>query len=957
MKRILAMILSLVIMAGQCVIVNAAAEDTFSALEAKLPEIEELIAKCEARGMDLGYERIDYSTIKDFIEYGRDDISWGHTDRAEYVADEIETLYSNLYNKLTAYRSGAQKPMTVKRNTVKYFAGKDDGEFVNTKGESVYLAGYGLYGWSNRDFYKDIESFQDFGADVMQIEIVPNDMMYSKDTINGWSVAKNNGVDATAEIVYADENQGNALKVVNNTSLTANVYLTFSQSINVRENTNYVYSFKVKANNAKGVRFYPNAWKNISASKNVSNGTYDWKEYTCSISTGKGETDLTAMFLCENKTTELLIDDIRLVEVGDSENLVQNGDFEDEGRTSEHFRAWTAAVDNIITRMLDFAEKNDVMADVLIQPGTFSRLTSMYPEIAEPSSGFGYDMTTDIAKEALELYVSTIMERIKDHPALLSICISNEPFYDTRTDEENLPAYQEFLSKLYNNKIDDLNSAYGLGGFFGQGKLTSFSEVTFPDDTRNRKYYEWTKFNNQFSKEKNKYIADLVKKYAPDVPVHSKMMSILGRSTATTWGVDPEDFNEFTDFSGNDSMGFLGATTSKGLVAKIMWYDLLKSIAPDKPIINSEDHIIVDGSTDYSKENAIHVAADAWEGAIHGRNATAMWVWNRSSNESSTTYGNILYRPDAVALVGRRSLDLNRLSEQVRALNNKKNYVNILWSDTSFVYDKHSTIDVYLAALYAGANPKFITERQLIAGQIPDGVLAIPETVNVRSEAYDKIKAYANNGGQVWAIGSKCLTKNEKNESISGLTFTKQISISNAKTEFEALAERVVWGENNSSLENVEIISAKDGDATLVNLCCYDWDGEQTVEFDGVAIDLITNEKYKGSVKISPFEPILLRITDAWYKLDVVSESVDSVNLTANIENASSADTTGKISFKVYDKDGKILNSMVYNNRPLKDGKITTIKYSCAKNEDAYSVDVTAVIDGEELKESFILGE
>ena len=182
MKKILALILSLVVLASQCVGVNAAASDTFNTLERNLTKIETLLIQCESKGMDVSYERIDYNTIKDFIVYGRQDLAWwesgadtaGQT-RANYVAEKLQEMYDSLYEKLNLYSYGSTRPSKVKRDTVESFSGIQNGGFVNKDGEPVIFTGYGLYGWSKRDFFADMEKFKEFGSDVVQIEITPND--------------------------------------------------------------------------------------------------------------------------------------------------------------------------------------------------------------------------------------------------------------------------------------------------------------------------------------------------------------------------------------------------------------------------------------------------------------------------------------------------------------------------------------------------------------------------------------------------------------------------------------------------------------------------------------------------------------------------------------------------------------------------------------------------------------
>jgi hypothetical protein len=73
---------------------------------------------------------------------------------------------------------------------------------------------------------------------------------------------------------------------------------------------------------------------------------------------------------------------------------------------------------------------------------------------------------------------------------------------------------------------------------------------------------------------------------------------------------------------------------------KTAWYDFMGDVK-DAPIFNSEDHIIGDRSKLYSdKENAwlaAFVGADMWQGAIHGRDASTIWVWERSFDPTVTS--------------------------------------------------------------------------------------------------------------------------------------------------------------------------------------------------------------------------------------------------------------------------------------------------------------------------------
>ena len=369
-----------------------------------------------------------------------------------------------------------------------------------------------------------------------------------------------------------------------------------------------------------------------------------------------------------------------------------------------------------------------------------------------------------------------------------------------------------------------------------------------------------------------------------------------------------------------------------------MMYELLKAIDPNKPVVNSEDHIYIDGSTHYDDEDTAHGGMDFWQGAIHGREATMQ------SALASGTRGN------------KTSLNLNKLSSQVKAFADKTHYVTFLWSDTNFIYTNGQKRDSFKAALFAGVNPTYITERQLIAGQTPEGVLVIPDIVNVRTDTYNAIKAYIQNGGTVWAIGNNCLTKNERNQSLTKLTFAKTLAndTATAKTQFETLRDRIVWGDNNKSLEKVEILTTESDGDTIVNLVNYDWSsGNKRVYFSGKAINLLTNQTYNKSIVISPYVPVLLRMTDNLYTLDADMNISNSINLTANVESKNTEDVFGKVYFKIFDSEGKIIKSVVYEKKLIESGKADAVKSSFAKNSNAVKAEVGAVIGGNRFKQEF----
>lgn len=843
-------------------------EDRISAIENSLEELNSLFLRCEQEGYDTSYETADFAIIKDFIDYARQDILWGDTERASYVADCLEQLYADTKDSLEKYLSKQRNPIPTSKNYAQDYAGTSNGDFINKYGNTIIYNGYGVF-----DKVKnDTEKLQDFGADIMQIEIGPNSVLSQIGTINGWSADLYENAQASAELYYENDISGNCLKIVNETPKDANGYIAVRQYVAVRPNTSYTLSMDAKTVNASRTFFSPQGW---TANRcYLDDGTTQWKNYSATYTTSDDEYMLEIMIVSNKAAEGIYIDNITLCEDTDKTNIIQNGDFEDsDGIVSEHFQANPAQIRNRVTRVLDRAYDSGIMVNLLISPHYFPDwILTQYPETTVPDCGLGYDINNPIIREALELYIQAVMQEVKSHPALHSICLTNEPNCDTRKTSGLDDEFCLYLISIYDNNINELNSVY-------KTNYSSFWDVRMPQsDTMDAAYYDWVQFNNQYVKNWHKFLSDAVKKYAPNVPVHIKMMTIFGKADSLNFGVDPEDMAEITDYNGNDAWGFLGNDAS-GLISKLMWYDLLNSIKPDAPIINSEDHITEDRNENYTPKQAIHSGADIWQGAVHGRDASIIWIWARSQDKTSDTYGNILYRPDVLSQVSRTSLDLNRLAEYVAALQKAESRVSILYSPTTRAYQSNAVSVMklaYTAAMYSGANPRFITERQLENGTKPNGVLVVPMVSHISDEAWQTVAEFERSGGIIITIGNNCFCfdnhNNARNINISSdinveLTFNNNIVISPDSNELsDILCEytqtkklRDFQGDVIPYIDKVEV---EYNGKTLWNLCNYSWEESKTAVIDGTAIDLISGRKFTGSVILDPFEPVLLEFIE-----------------------------------------------------------------------------------------------
>lgn len=467
--------------------------------------------------------------------------------------------------------------------------------------------------------------------------------------------------------------------------------------------------------------------------------------------------------------------------------------------TDGEFEINLSAVKKEIIPVLEKAEKENVAVCLLLSPHYAPAwFLQKYPEIKSRNVGFlKYNIYHPKARKMIEAHLRAVVPLVKDYPALQSICISNEPAFNTALDAEGedvqshdlLPTEErEFYERCSTKSqwhehlksefktISELNDKWNT-------KYTAFSEIHMPmEDDGTPCFYEWYTWNNKMFALWHKWMANIVREIAPDIPIHAKFMPVFGTSELPyhrrflKYGIDPELFAEFTDISGNDAWSFEGKSHLP-LSYKLAWYDLLASIKK-MPIQNSEDHVIEDRDSFYGKIQAKRIYGDIWQGALHGRTSTQLWVWERSNVPHATTNGSILHRPDCVEAVGRAGLDLNRLSEEATALQNCEKQVAILYSQPSRIYTKEYIADLfrtYEGVLFSGNRPHFITEKQ-IHRLSEFKVLLVPGVTHTEPQVLEEVKTFQNNGGIVILIDSdKTVLKRNKYNQVTESQIVEEI--------------------------------------------------------------------------------------------------------------------------------------------------------------------------------------
>lgn len=872
-------------------------------VEGYLKDLKILMKKCGRKDIPTDYELLAYTVLERWAErYLPEDIENNFYKITEYEVSALDKIYNEAKSNLEAYLDGSKTAFSVPR----YVTSKMDvdgytvtADTVNSEGvkerRPVNFIGYGHF----EDARADIPNFQKFGANTIQNEIGPNEIIMRSPA---WNTANNNGVDAKVEICEEQSKSGKrSLKISNRTPLKTNVYSDTSQWITLKPSTAYKLTLSVKAENVNGAQISWNGGKNRFA---IDGGTYDWKDYSFDFVTGKDTKSSQIWILSEDVTDAMYIDDISVCEEDSDVNLLKNPGF--EGGTlsrSGDYWIYPEGADWVVD-MLKEADKSNIAVSLLISPHYFPGfMYSLYPDMrykTEIGAGNWSSFIPDHekTKEVLKDYINALIPRIKDFKSLNNICLTNEPgFRPQQYGDFYVPMWIEFLKNRYHNSLEELSAAHGM-------QYTSWEDAKMDGVVENGKLgdsvctYDTLIFANEVYTNWHKFLADAIHEIAPDIPVHAKAQGYLGLHggfpSMLTNATNFENFSKFSDLAGCDySIEWLGVTTgAHQVLGESLWYDYMAGIG-EVPIINSEDHIHCDGEENFIPEQALWMQTNLWQGAIHHRGFSQIWVWRRSYNPANIYYGSPLFRPDCIKAIGKTNLDLNRLSYEVNALVTEPEDIAILYSAASRQYNEdymRSVYNAYEACLFNGKKVRVVTESQ-IEKINRCKVLILPNSRNVPKNVLEEIRAFAEKGGKVIMLGGDTLTKDEYNREHGG---TAAAEVKNAATYIptESLGADVVSPNQkelaeifegyfrDSGMQRVLIVDAETGERVrdtewtyaeyngklIVNICNYTFDTPKTVKIiaDGKMVtasrELRSGEEQGESFVIPPCDPILLEL-------------------------------------------------------------------------------------------------
>lgn len=369
-----------------------------------------------------------------------------------------------------------------------------------------------------------------------------------------------------------------------------------------------------------------------------------------------------------------------------------------------------------VLEVLDRAEKAGVSVILLLSPHYWPQWTrERWPELKECSCYAGFCPYSHAAQDVLKRYLGIVIAAVKDKKALHSICLTNEP---ATRNYDKCPrlrkAWRKWLAKRYGT-VDALNKMTGF-------ELASFDEAEVPeiDGDVTPIVLDFIRFNRTCFAAWHRWMAEVVRETAPDLPVHVKIqIAYVNWLDKVFYSIDPVAFSRLSQYSGNDSIVFLAGSNNPDWAHNFWWmelgYDFQRSAA-DIPVVNTENHFHPDRSHGTYQPGAQTYAA-LWQNALHGQNASALWCWERAyDNGKSDFNGLILERPECLESYAHCALDLSRLADKLEPIQNLPPSVLVLYSTEGILRDGGGLLlKSYRAANFIG-QPLGIVSEEMLSG-------------------------------------------------------------------------------------------------------------------------------------------------------------------------------------------------------------------------------------------------
>lgn len=914
-------------------------------------DIDSLTEKCKTAGIPLDYTYIKTAVIDKFTDLLDEEVNNSDVSRVEYYNTVLGDLYAKARQELVDALSGNITnpiPPRYKSSAVK----ADNGTLLaNTSVQNgnhyaasvterpIFLTGFGHWDYA----MNDVASFDDMGFNFLHAEIGPKSVLKHPDPVADWNYCTNGFLKSgTKSEISENGRSGRAMSIKSTTAYNGESYVGISQTIKVKPNTTYVIGFYIKGSQIASSSYYSFG---KSERFRFEKSYDDYTRVTQTYKTAADETEAEFKIIAEDINSEILIDDVYVKVRYTDDNLVNNSGFEndaDNPRLTNGFKVDYTEINNL-KKCLETAEENNVAVTLLVSPHYFPGFLTESDETINSGNTvktqyLPFNPTHPKVRDTLVTYLDILIPQIKEYVSLESIIIANEPAFlagFNGTENGNayyIPKWQEFLKERYGT-ITSLNNKYGSGySGFSEVLMPSWGNIENPANGKDKKCIDYIEFNNAIIYDFHKYMSEEIKRLAPNIKIHTKMMAYLPKTAEVTNNQYLANGNEYSavselmNINGCDgAVGYRegakdGNGDKHGFEENLIWYDFMRSVK-NAPIYNTEDHSLGDGLNDdgslnHSTENTNWLVASLWQGAIHGKNGTALWQWNHDTEYINGEYRGTAFtlRPYDTYMLGKTSLDLNRLSYEITAIQTKAARVALFYSDYSSQWNncyRNALYQAYCEAIYNGQKVNFVTDYnpEKMNENDYDVVIAVMPN-NVTEKSLNEMRKYVNGGGELVLTknsDAQPLGANKYNEAFDESDYSDIIRKSTT-AEYKSYDNYYVYDSDqsvkgaikNAISKNVsdynkiritdvstgeevcytEVNSAEYNGADIINILNMEKDKTKTVRVSingeslKSSVNLISGETLGETFELKPYVPVFITTKKSKANADIILNAV-----------------------------------------------------------------------------------
>jgi hypothetical protein len=432
---------------------------------------------------------------------------------------------------------------------------------------------------------------------------------------------------------------------------------------------------------------------------------------------------------------------------------------------------WNQSVVSQYQGFLTQARNAGVLVDVLISPHYMPDWAfKKHPDWKIQLGGFlGYPINQPEVMELIGGFSERIVRELAPAKNFWSCCLINEPgFFFWGSDPDTRRLWRNYLISQHGT-VEHLNQKWGT-------EYTSWNEIPVYVNPNEDNYqqppgsYDWMRFNDERIANWIEWLDLRVHAAAKDKLTHAKLCDRYFAPYDVMQGIDPYLISRVTDLAGKDSTGD---------PPTLFAIDSLLRRAKERPVFNSENHFLGDGSTNEVLPG--EVRSSFWLQGLGGLDASTAWIWDRNDADPNSPFvGLWQYRPGATEEYFRTGLDLMRIMPDMIALREKPIEVAVLYSRVSVLRNsKHADAlrQTAQALLELGLPFSAVNEQMLSAGQVQKRltdvkVLILPGVKNLADDGLDALPWVERAGIKLVTVGKDFATFDAYNKPRTKISVT-----------------------------------------------------------------------------------------------------------------------------------------------------------------------------------------